>query len=415
MSLDRRAPKYVLIGMMFVILSCLSTSQSSSQPGPQSTGGIAATEGNSSSEDGFPRSPDPVTVHATLDPAHAADNSEYETPGLIYNWPVDGETADGTKFSLMMEGALLSLDADGNLKPAFGSIVTVTPVSAIENLPFSKGYLAAVHIGPDGLLMETAGSLSLTIPGNYDATQIIGFAADANGEDFHLFPILVESSDGTTYASFAPTHFSLYGVALATLQEIEAQAGHPPANPASQDEDELAPLLPLLDPFSEELTPLQSKVQLQLNKSYNRTVKREMDRLSDIPCNRVDVTAYNFNAWRAKVETARETSTFENQINRDASALLTRLTKCVKASCDACMNNKPGNTLEKGSVNSLLVLAAFAGDMAGILGKMDEVSYWMRLSDHCAEEADLPPIAPKTYGDCAGPQCQTAVPLVCKE
>jgi hypothetical protein len=106
--------------------------------------------------------------------------------------------------------------------------------------------------------METAGSLSLTIPGEYDVTKLIGFAADANGEDFHLFPMAAESYDGTTYVYFSPTHFSLYGVAQATLQEIQAQTAHPPVKPASQDEEDLAPLLPLIDPTIENVTPLRS-------------------------------------------------------------------------------------------------------------------------------------------------------------
>jgi hypothetical protein len=415
MSSDRHGVRYVWIGLTIVLLACLSTSQSTPKADSKSTSVVLTTEGSAPAGDDFPRTPDPITVHATLDPAQAADNSEYETPGMIFNWPVDGETTDGMKFYLMPEGGLLSQDADGGLQPAFGSIVTVTPVSAIEDLPFSQGYLAAVHIGPDGLLMISPGSLSLAFPGDYDATQLIGFAADGNGEDFHLFPITIDSYEGTTTAYFSISHFSLYGVALATLQEIEAQTAHPPANPVSQDDDELAPLLPLVDPFSEELTPLQSKVQLQLNKSYNRMIKRDMDRLADIPCNRVDVTAYYFNAWVAKVEAAGQTSHFQQQINRDAAALLDRLTECVKVTCDTCLKNAPGNKLDNASVNTLLVLAAFAGDMARILDRMDEVSYWTQLSIHCADEAGLPPIAPRTYGDCDGPDCQTAVPLQCKE
>jgi hypothetical protein len=291
----------------------------------------------------------------------------------------------------------------------------VTPVSAIADLPFSQGYLAAVHIGPDGLLMETAGSLSLTIPAEYDVTKLIGFAADANGEDFHLFPMWAGSSDGTTTVIFYPTHFSLYGVAQATLQEIQAQAAHPPVKPASQDEDDLAPLLPLIDPTIEEVTPLRSKIQLQLGKSYNRLVKKDMDRLPSIPCNKVASVAWNFNDWRAKVDAAQESAFFEEKVNQDATTLLNRLTKCIKTDCETCLSNKPGKKLNKATANSIVILAAFAGDMAGILGRMDEVSYWMQLSSKCNDDAGLPPIYPRTGGDCMGAQCQTSVPLVCKE
>jgi hypothetical protein len=415
MNTDHRGFRYVWIGLTIVLLACLSTSQSTPKPDSNSTGVVPTTEGNAPSGDDFPRTPDPVTVHATLDPEHAVSNEESAKSDPAGVHLMDGETADGVTFSLMISDMVLARNTDGDLEPALGTVVTVTPVTAIDDIPFSQGYLAAVHIDPEGLMIVSPASLSLTIPGDYDAAQLIGFAADGTGGDFHLFPITVESSGGTTYAYFSVNHFSLYGVALATLQEIEAQAGHPPANPASQDEDELAPLTPLIDPFSEELTPLQSKAQLQLNKSYNRMVKRDMDRLSDIPCNRVDVTAYYFNAWRGKVEAAGQTSHFQQQINRDAAALLDRLTECVKVACDTCVNNKPGNTLEKGAVNTLLVLAAFAGDMARVLDRMDEVSYWMRLSAHCADEAGLPPLYFSTGGDCEGAQCQTSVPLICKE
>lgn len=69
---------------------------------------------------------------------------------MASNFSVDGESADGIDFYLGLPGALLSLDADQNLIPAFGSEVTVTPVSAIDDIPFSQGYLAAFHIGPKG-------------------------------------------------------------------------------------------------------------------------------------------------------------------------------------------------------------------------------------------------------------------------
>ncbi len=125
--------------------------------------------------------------------------------------------------------------------------------------------------------------------------------------------------------------------------------------------------------------------------------------------------AYTFNDWRAKVDTAKESAFFEQKINQDATTMLNRLTKCIKADCETCVNNTPGKKLSKATANSIVILAAFAGDMAGILGRMDEVSYWMQLSSKCNDDAGLPPIYPGGAGDCMGAQCQTSVPLVCKE
>ena len=400
---NHRRTWYTWSAALAVIVACACA--------PLSNVGLPSSDDSSSSADDFPRTSNPIAVHAILDTEHAASNAEWVSPGMAYNSPVDGETSDGTQFYLMMPGILLDQDADGNLIPAFGTVVTVTPVSAIDDIPFSQGYLAAVHIGPEGLLMTMPGTLTLTLPGSYDVSQLIGFAADGTGDDFHLFPIAASSfDDGTTYVSFSPSHFSLYGVALVTLQEIEAQQAHPPVSPASQDEEDLAPLVPIP---SDELAPLWTKIQRQLNTSYNRMVKRDLDRLADIPCKKVDVTAYQFEAWMGKVEAANQTEHFQQMINQGAAALLNRLTECARVTCDHCLNNTPGNQLDHASVNSLLVLAAFAGDMAGILGRTEDASYWLRLSDKCAEEAGLPPLGPSGFGDCTG-ACVTAEPLVCK-
>lgn len=421
MSRSRRIGFVVLATAVLVLASACALlsgptteSSTSSDALPTSSNDSSATlpASSSNSADDFPLTPNPIAVHATLDTANAVSEEVWGIMG-----GVDTETADGVKFSLLMAGQLLSRDADGNLLPVSGSVVTVTPISAIDDIPFSQGYLAAVHIGPEGLMMVTPASLSMTIPGEYDTSQLIGFAADGTGEDFHLFPVTASTYDGNTSVYFSTTHFSLYGVALVTLQEIEAQQAHPPVNPASQDEEELAPLTPLLDkdPYSEdELTPLQSKIQLQLGRSYDRLVKPDLDRLPGIACNRVDVVAYQFNGWRAKVDAANQTELFQKQINQDARTLLNRLTECAKVTCESCLNNQPGNKLEKASADTLAVLAAFAGDMASVLDEMDQVSYWTRLTIKCSEEAELPsPYGPSTLGGDTG-QVSTETPLVCK-
>jgi len=396
--------RQLLIGSLALIFTLVACGRST-------TGGLPI---GSSSGDKFPHTPDPLTVTAVLDTARAVSNADSVDPGIGYGFLKDGTTADGIPFSVMLTGAMFSQDTDGNLSLALGTPVTVTPIASIKDLPFSQGYLAAVHIGPDGLLMEMPGTLSITLQGVYDVSTLIGFAADGTGADFHLFPVTVyaDASSGTTSVYFNIVHFSLYGVAQATAQEIQAQLGHPPVSPASQDEEDLAPLTPILD--DEALAPLPSKVQLQLGKSYNRLVKPYLSDLAKVPCNQVDVAAYQFNAWQAKVQMTNQADFYQAQVTKDANALLARLTACAKVACDTCLNSTSGNAPDVASVNHLLVLAAFAGDMASLLGNTDESSYWLQLSSRCAEEAGWPPLYARSYGDCSGTQCVTAVPLVCK-
>jgi hypothetical protein len=309
---------------------------------------------------------------------------------------------------------MFNQDANGNLSLALGKTVTVTPISSITDLPFSKGYLAAVHIGPDGLLLEMPGTLTITLQGVYDVSTLIGFAADGTGANFHLFPITVypDATSGTTSVNFSISHFSLYGVAQATPQEIQTQLGHPPASPTSQDEQELAPLTPTL--FDESLTPLPTKIQLQLTKSYNRLVKPYLSNLANVQCNQVNVAAYEFNNWQANVQATNQGDFYQAQIEKDATSLLARLTDCAKATCISCTNNTKGSALDSSSINQLLVLAAFAGDLASLLGDTDASSYWMQLSINCSAEAGLPPLYVSTGGDDSGPNVPTPTPLVCK-
>lgn len=401
------------LALTFAVIACGQSATGGLPTGnsPSATGGIPS---ENSPSDNFPLTPNPLTVTAVLNTALAVTNADSVDPGIGYGFLKDGTTADGTPFSLMLVGAMFSQDAAGDLSLVLGTPVTVTPISSIADLPFSQGYLAAVHIGPDGLLMEIPGSLSFTLPGVYDVSTLIGFAADGTGADFHLFPVTVytDASSNTTSVYFDITHFSLYGVAQATAQEIQAQLGHPPVNPASQDEEELAPLTPIL--YDESLAPLPNKVQLILGNSYNRLVKPYTSNLADVPCNRVDMAAYQFNAWQAKVQSTNQADFYQTQITKDATGLLARLTECARITCDNCINNTSGNPLDSASANHLLVLAAFAGDMASLLGNTDESSYWARLSAKCSAEAGMPPLYVSTGGDYSGADVPTLAPLVCK-
>ena len=143
-------------------------------------------------------------------------------------------------------------------------------------------------------------------------------------------------------------------------------------------------------------------------------VKPYLSNLANVPCNQVDVAAYQFNAWQAKVQMTNQGDFYQTQIQKDASSLLARLTECARITCDSCLNNTSGNALDSASANHLLVLAAFAGDLASLLGNTDESSYWVRLSIKCSAEAGLPPLYVSTGGDYSGPDVPTLAPLVCK-
>lgn len=395
------------LALLFALAACGPSSARSDSSGDNSSASGEPTE--SSTADKFPLEPNPIAVTAVLDTKRAVSNND---SGIGSSFVMNGTTAEKIPFSLMLDTAKFKPDADGNLSLSVSSVITATPVSSITGLPFSNGYLAAVHLGPDGLLMEKPGTLSFELPGLYDESTLIGFAADETGTDFHLFPVMVAPLENAnvTDVYFNIAHFSLYGVALVTAQEIQTQLGHPPVNPGSQDDQELAPLIPIL--FDEDLTPLPDSIQLQLGNSYNRLVKPYLVDLANVQCNRVDVATYQFNAWRSKVRMANQDDFYAAQIKKDAESLLARLTECAKVTCMSCINNTNGNKPDSASINQLLVLAAFAGDMAKVVDDYDQYAYWLRLSNKCGSEAGLPNLY--GIGWDVGAAGSTPEPLVCK-
>ena len=377
----------ILIVSFVLISACISAPISAlSTPGSNKT---SVGDGPSVENTSFPLTPDPINVSATLD----MDRAVTLQPGGFMDI-IEAQSAENAKFSLDLRWFyLLEKGDEGVLLPAYDSTVTMTPVLTIDGLPFSQGFLAAVHLGPDGASSVNAAYLSMEIPGEYDPSELIGFAAEGSGEDFHLFPATFYSYDGTTHAEFNITHFSLYGVARVIQSEIEAQAAHPPVDPASQDDQELAPLTRIEPTYTEEepLAPLQSNLQLQLMKSYNRLVKPGMTSLASTRCAQVSNTAYYLNAWVSKVQLGGQTDNFQSQIQADQRLLLDRLTTCIREACTTCLYPQEGVTPDRGKVMSMIVMIAFASDLTSQLGLDPQMSNSLWFLDYeCAKNAGLP-------------------------
>jgi hypothetical protein len=360
----------------------------------------ASTESPVSDEDVFPLTPDPINVTATLDTEHAATYKKGS-----YTQSVKTESADGASFELyLMNATLLKEDENGDLAIDYGSDITMTPVSSIEGLPFSQGYLAAVHLGPDGAKLVESADLTMEIPGEYDPSTLIGFAADGTGDDLHLYPATFSSYDGKTIATFNVMHFSLYGVAQVVQNEVEGQLAHPPVDPASQDEQELAPLV--------HIEPVKvSKLEQGLNKSYNRRVKKLIENLDTTSCNKVSNTALELERWLSKVAIADMSASFQTHINIDQNALLQRLTDCVRVTCDTCINPQPGVKPDKAKVGQMLVLIEFARSLSITLKEGDaKITNWWLLANKCAKSAGLPQQAEGIAADGSGAPVKLSCP-----
>ncbi|PYE52769.1 hypothetical protein [Deinococcus yavapaiensis] len=117
--------------------------------------------------------------------------------------------ADGTRFDLLVPPGALAQDVQ----------VTMTPLTGLENLPFSGGFFAGVQLEPDGLRFLRSASLTITPVGSAPSTPV-SVAYHGAGRDAHLYPLSLEGAG----LVFDLMHFSGYAVSSGTPQEVSAQA-----------------------------------------------------------------------------------------------------------------------------------------------------------------------------------------------
>ncbi len=380
------------------------TNSSSFTGSPSST---ASAIPAASSDGAFPLTPNPQSVHITLDTAHAVSNKSRARAGVANIDSLSGTDAGGNSFNLGVSETLLTQDTDGSLVPAFGTAVTVTPVSSIPDIPFGKGYLAAFQMAPEGLLIADPATLELTIKGDYNSSDLVGFASDGNGADFHLFPIQAISGGGTTTVLMDISHFSMYGVAQATAAEVASQLSHPPASASAQDDDLLA-------------AP-ESKAEQKLSKEHDRLVKPTIDLLDKLSgnCNTVAVGALKFETWSKHVQSAGEQNHFQDTINNDANVLKERLKDCLKTTCPLCIQssgqtNSQAKKPNRKTVDQLLTYSAFMQSIDLTQGNADDANFWREISNQCAKNAGLPEPSPHV-AECLDCGKGTQSPLTCPE
>ena len=97
--------------------------------------------------------------------------------------------------------------------------ITMTPLSAIDGLPLSGGFVAGVDFAPSGLVLAQPGTLTITANRQPGADQrLVGFSYGDRADSFHLAPAKASSEAITIGVS----HFSTAGAGFGTTQDIEA-------------------------------------------------------------------------------------------------------------------------------------------------------------------------------------------------
>lgn len=130
----------------------------------------------------------------------------------------------GTLYLQTLDGPALTLAISSNavFTP---TLMSMTLVTNLAGLPAAEGFLAAVQLEPEGLVLAAPAFLEVNFPTNLPASRIASFAFDNDGRQLHLVPDLV----GTNRVRILVNQLRGHGSGVFTLEEIEALAATGPA------------------------------------------------------------------------------------------------------------------------------------------------------------------------------------------
>jgi hypothetical protein len=173
-----------------------------------------------------PPTPNPLTVSAQPDGARAVAASIGVAGGVV-----EATGADGARYTLAVPpDALPHTEA-----------ITLTPVAAIDGMPFAAASVRAVSIAPEGLLFVEPATLTITPPAPAAAPHTAGFAFQGAGAEFHLRALLgagaAELAQAGAPASLSVTTARSYGAAEIADDDLLAPlVQHAPSDPADSAE-----------------------------------------------------------------------------------------------------------------------------------------------------------------------------------
>jgi hypothetical protein len=179
-----------------------------------SNGNPVGSDGSAAAANATLLAPHPNSVSVTLDTAKATTAVIPATGGTL-----TATGTDGSVFTLIIPDKALGSDEK----------VTMTPLSAVNGLPFSGGLVAGVQLEPDGLELFQMATLTIKPAKDVPIANQVAVSYHGSGDNLHMQPL-----DPTSGISMHILHFSGDGVASGSTGEIEEQAKNPPTDAADQ-------------------------------------------------------------------------------------------------------------------------------------------------------------------------------------
>jgi hypothetical protein len=285
--------------LLILILTACTTSTPNPNPDP--------TPNPQPQPDADTRIPNPHNVSIELDPARKTTGEITPAGGTL-----SATAADGTTFTLLFpENAVLS-----KLQ------VSMTPISNINDLPLTGGYVGAVHLEPEGMEFLEPVTLTIQTTKPLDASKLKGFNSHEMGREFYLQPMTVSGQTITLRLM----HFSNPGAAVATENDDDLLVPIVPTDPRDRLEHDLS---------ADEIVPLPNVKALE---AYYHRVKGKLE-AARTETSTLKGAIREFLGWRKAVGDENVEDKFKAEIFQGWTLIAEGIQNAVDKAYTACAVN----------------------------------------------------------------------------
>lgn len=276
--------------------------------------------------------PDPIAVSARPDAGRAAAASIGVEGGVV-----EATGADGTRYTLSVPPEAL----------LYTEVITLTPVAAIDNMPFTTPRTHAVSVAPEGLLFIEPATLTITPPASAtESGRMVGFAYQGTGAEFHLRTLSQNgeaelAQAGTAVAMSVVTAESFGAAPVDDVELLAPLVRRPPSEPSDRTEH----VNNATDKDS--LTPNQRRLLnlLLLQNEFEILVDRRLTAASQNPEGPapfdLESAVRAYIKWRAEVRQAGLEEQFRSEISRANLSLGEALRKAGALASERCNQGRP--------------------------------------------------------------------------
>ncbi|MFA6475322.1 MAG: hypothetical protein WCV88_03945 [Patescibacteria group bacterium] len=264
--------------------------------------------------------------------------------------------------------------------------ISLNNINTLTNLPSGMEFVLGVVVGPDGTLLDKPATLTLPVPAEQSAKNLVGFSYSGDGKDFQLYPI----SQDNNVATLQLTGFSGYGILV-----LPDNTTTPPA-PTTIERQAKQYIASIVLSSGKKTGGVDSdhlgKIKNILTGWFNASVKPNLT-AAVTDDSKLDAAVHEFISWQATVQWFGLDSSFQTEIDKSLNDIATAINNASAKASKQCTTDKDPTQAVKllhySKMVQLLGLEGKAGVSSDKINQMikDCVNFELKITSHISMSA----------------------------